>query len=104
MINPHLHLSIFYRVKRIDHKSFNLHHNTPQQGCLSVSFIIVGKETGKCFEIEYAGFYCVPIYQCNNDGLIRVAAQGLFDPRCRNVYCGGYYLSSSIKEKRIKSL
>jgi len=48
--------------------------------------------TGKCFDIEYAGFYCVPIYQCNNDGFIRVAAQGLFDPRStsEDETCGEY--------------
>jgi len=39
------------------------------------------KATVKCHEYEFFGFFCVPIYQCSNDNLIKVAAQGLFDPR-----------------------
>ena len=42
------------------------------------------KATVKCHEYEFFGFFCVPIYQCSNDNLIKVAAQGLFDPRCSN--------------------
>jgi len=49
--------------------------------------------TGKCIDYEYAGFHCVPIYQCNNDGVIRTAAQGLFDPRStsEDEVCGEFY-------------
>ena len=43
--------------------------------------LYIAQGTGKCIDYEYAGFHCVPIYQCNNDGVIRTAAQGLFDPR-----------------------
>ena len=47
----------------------------------TIIIIFVAQGTGKCIDYEYAGFHCVPIYQCNNDGVIRTAAQGLFDPR-----------------------
>ena len=47
----------------------------------TIIVIFVAQGTGKCIDYEYAGFHCVPIYQCNNDGVIRTAAQGLFDPR-----------------------
>ena len=47
----------------------------------TIFVIFVAQGTGKCIDYEYAGFHCVPIYQCNNDGVIRTAAQGLFDPR-----------------------
>ena len=60
--------------------------------------MIVAQATGKCHEYEFAGFFCVPIYQCSNDNLIKVAAQGLFDPRCSNhVVARIYWLSAELE-------
>jgi len=46
-----------------------------------------------CHEYNFAGFFCVPIYQCSNDNVIKTAAQGLFDPRSTSTdeICGEYY-------------
>ena len=51
---------------------------------ITLSFMIVAQATGKCHEYEYAGFFCVPIFQCSNDNLIKPEAAALYDPRCSN--------------------
>ena len=37
--------------------------------------------SGRCIDFADAGFHCVPIFQCNNEGIIKTDAGGLFDPR-----------------------
>ena len=50
---------------------------------LSSSWFLVHQATSKCTDYEYAGFHCVPIYQCNKEGVIRIQGLGLLDPRRR---------------------
>ena len=50
---------------------------------LSLSWFFVHQATSKCIDYEYAGFHCVPIYQCNNEGVIRIQGLGLLDPKRR---------------------
>ena len=42
--------------------------------------------SGRCIDFADAGFHCVPIFQCSNEGVIKTDAGGLFDPRCVNHY------------------
>ena len=37
--------------------------------------------SGRCIDFSDAGFHCVPIFQCSNEGVIKTDAGGLFDPR-----------------------
>ena len=46
--------------------------------------MIVAQATVKCIEYEFFGFFCVPIYHCSNDNLIKPAAAALYDTRCSN--------------------
>ena len=37
---------------------------------------MVHQATSKCIDYEYAGFHCVPIFQCNDEGVIRINGGG----------------------------
>ena len=60
----------------------------------SLLLLIIGKESRgmpqrearvqtstSCLDFDFAGFHCVPIFQCSNEGVIKTDAGGLFDPR-----------------------
>ena len=59
-------------------------------------FFLLGKSRGApqqgrevqtsagCLDFADAGFHCVPIFQCDDEGIIKTDAGGLFDPRYFN--------------------
>ena len=49
-----------------------------------------------CLDFDFAGFHCVPIFQCSNEGVIKTDAGGLFDPR----YFYNHHLSSGNAMKK----
>ena len=53
-----------------------------------------------CLDFDFAGFHCVPIFQCSNEGVIKTDAGGLFDPR----YFYHHHLSSGNAMKRHNSI